>query len=205
MSNARWSKRLRRTQRAAQRQLQTRSLHRRNDRRSSVVEGTDSRSEGFDQATMTALRSGRPKEKMIDLTVSDWHGRLDEQEIPRCYGPSVVDTDQPDRLTGISVDGDERISSDVGDSDPRGKRGAGYSEGGDVEKVLSAGRVGVELEYSVVAEPSAEEENVVAGAAVHGVVAGSADDDVIAGAGIDGVVAPAAVEAVGSAVARVPS
>src|SRR4051794_23328668 len=49
MPNARRCCRIRRTQGDAQRQLQARPLHRRDDRDSSVAEGEDPRSEGVDQ------------------------------------------------------------------------------------------------------------------------------------------------------------
>jgi hypothetical protein len=58
MPDARWCARIRGTQGAAQRQLQAWPLHRRDDRLSSVAKGADSRSEGIDQETASALRSG---------------------------------------------------------------------------------------------------------------------------------------------------
>ena len=49
MPNARWRCRIRRTQGAAQRQLQAWPLHRRDNRDASLAEGEDPRSEGVDQ------------------------------------------------------------------------------------------------------------------------------------------------------------
>jgi hypothetical protein len=42
-----------------------------------------------------------------------------EQEVGLRDGVGVADANQPDRLTGVSIDRDERVGPDIGDGDAR--------------------------------------------------------------------------------------
>ena len=59
-------------------------------------------------------------------------------------------------MSGVTINGDKRVGPDIGDGHASGKGCACYSERGNVQEILTAVLVGVETEYSVVAEPSSE-------------------------------------------------
>ena len=83
-----------------------------------------------------------------------WLGRSSEKEVGLCHCRGVADSNEEDRLSGITINGDKRVGSDIGDGDPDGKIAARYSERGNVEEVLAARRIGVETKYSVIAKQS---------------------------------------------------
>src|SRR6185312_564337 len=110
-------------------------------------------------------------------------------------GSGAVHALQQDRA---GADRDQRVAAEVLDEHAGGERRGGDAERGDVQQVLSAGRIGIEAGDDIVAEACGEQERVVAGAAVHAVVAGAADDGVGPAARIDDVVAALAVDHVGN-------
>ena len=96
-----------------------------------------------------------------------------------------------------------RIAGAHGDADVRDKV-AGVDVryvGGEIEQILAAGRVGIEIGDDVVAEPGVEHEHVVAGAAGHGVVAQTAIQRVVASCTIQHVGTGVADHDVGQAIA----
>ena len=81
---------------------------------------------------------------------------------------------------------------------------AGDSKVGDVEQILAAVGVGIEVLDPVVAEAGCEHEGVVAVSAVHDIVAGAAIQRVITPAARQAIVAGFAIESVGFARAVQP-
>ncbi len=105
-----------------------------------------------------------------------------------CWVPSMVITVLP-ALTAMLTCVGKVAGGDV------------WCVGGEIEQILTAGRVGVEIGDDVVAEPGVEHEHVVAGAAGHGVVAQTAIQRVVASCAIQHVGTGVADHDVGQAIA----
>jgi hypothetical protein len=97
-------------------------------------------------------------------------------------------------LSGITINSDKGIRPDIGDGHTSGKGCIRYTERRNVQQILSAMRVGVETEYSVIAEPRSEDEDVIGYTAIHCVVARSAIQNICTFASREDVVASATIE-----------
>jgi ribosomal protein S8E len=101
-----------------------------------------------------------------------------------------------------AVDRDQGIRSNVDNRDPRREIVGSDPERRNVQQVLTARRVGVEVRDRVVAEARAEHEHVETSATAHRIIAHAADEPVAAAAADQGVIAEAAVERVVARPAR---
>src|SRR5262249_8765539 len=107
-------------------------------------------------------------------------------------------------VVGVDAHVDAADAGDDRDMGGAGRAGDAHriEEGVEVEDVLAAGRVAVEIVDGVVAvEDAGVADGVVAGAGVDAVVALAAGHGVVAGAAVDRVVAGEAAQLVGGAVA----
>src|SRR3954451_2740710 len=102
-----------------------------------------------------------------------------ENEILLRDGGDVADSGEQDRLIWIAVDGDQRIRADTSDRHVAAEVVGGNPEGRDIQQILAASGVGIEVLDPVIAKPWREDERVRAAATVEQIVADAALEAVV--------------------------
>ena len=120
-----------------------------------------------------------------------------QQEIVARDRRRVHDAGEQDALLSPAVDGHQRIRPEVRDRNAGREGIGGDPEGRDVETVLAARRVGVEIRDHVVSEVRREHESIAAPAAGQAIVPLKAAQRIVAAAAADPVAAVAAGQGVG--------